>query len=627
MRVPALLAGLVAFAVATPALGAENVRCADPQRPECFATLDAALAEPGDFDRLELGAFTDTGGPWTIPAGVTLAGEQGTILEGDMDVEAGASATRLALTGALELSGRGSRLEVDGSVALADMGSLVSSTVSGPVSAGPGSARLESVLVRVVDGDGITAACDAVTDATLTARHVTLIGERGGWGVRAVCAEAGRTAAVELANSVVAGEFADGALSEGVEPVFSRTDLETDPHLEADGTPASGSPLLDAGDPAPLTVADPAAEALEDAAGRSRMADADADGTARRDIGAMERPAAAFALPAANLLSNPGAEAPDQQNPGRPAGWTGTLVRETYGLFFTPTPETALAAQAGSALFAGGVGTQASAKQVVDVSASAPEIDAGGGAVELSALLGGYRADADAGTVRASFLDPQGAVLGSLTAGPVTAAERGNAINMLRRSAAADLPPLTRRIEVSLNATHGGGAGTYIDAFFDNVSLTATFQPLPGTGPVDPGPGPGQPPPGEPGPGQPPPPRPFSGVSLLTAAAVIDRRGRVPLLVACASSTVRHCAGVLTLTTAPKNGRSAKRIGSATFTVGPGFIKRVRIALPSRWRDKLKRRKTLRLRLYAAARDGQGLSRATTSPLTLRSKKLRVSRR
>lgn len=617
MRVRALLPVAVVLAIAAPAGASEAVRCVDPERPECFATLAEALAAPGEFDRIRLGELTDSGGPWEIPAGVTLEGEAGAVLEGDLTVPAGAVLANLRLDGALDLAARASRLTVTGPVTLRGRAALVSSAVEGRVAAGPGAALLESVLVRVSASDGITAACGAAEDAQLTARHVTVTGELAGWGARAVCEEPGRSAAIALENSVVAGEFAHGAASESVTAAFSHLDLETDPGLQVDGTPATGSPLLDAGDPAPLALA----EGLEDAGGLSRVADGDGDGAARRDIGAFERPAGPHPLAAGNLISNPGAETADPQAPSLPAAWSGTIVREPYGLFFTPTTRTALAAAAGDALFAGGTAPAATAAQTVDVSGSAPEIDAGGGEATFAALLGGYRADADAATARITFLDPRGVSLGTAAIGPVGPEQRGNAVNLLRRAVTAAVPPLTRRVEVVLTATHGGGAGTYNDAFADNVSLTLALAPLPGTEPPGPPPGPGTEPPGTPpGPVSPPPgaPKPFSGVTVLTPTAALDRRGRAPLRLACASATFRHCAGVLTLTTVPRPGKPARRIGAATFTLRPGALERVRIAVPRKWRRKLRGGKRLKVRLYAAARDGQGQSRATTSPLTLR---------
>jgi hypothetical protein len=47
-------------------------------------------------------------------------------------------------------------------------------------------------------------------------------------------------------------------------------------------------------------------------------------------------------------------------------------------------------------------------------------------------------------------------------------------------------------------------------------------------------------------------------------------------------------------------------------------VSSVRVAIPKAWRKRLRGVKRLKLRLYAAARDGQGQARATTSPLTLR---------
>ncbi|MCG4627843.1 hypothetical protein, partial [Anaerostipes hadrus] len=84
---------------------------------------------------------------------------------------------------------------------------------------------------------------------------------------------------------------------------------------------------------------------------------------------------------------------------------------------------------------AGGPGKGNSATQVVDVRDAAPEIDLGEGAAALSALLGGYRASADGAIVEATYRGPDGDALGSLQIGPVTAADRAGATNLLPRAA------------------------------------------------------------------------------------------------------------------------------------------------------------------------------------------------
>jgi hypothetical protein len=458
-----------------------------------------------------------------------------------------------------------------------------------------GDAAIDSVEIRALSGDGIRAACAAVT-----ARHVTLVGVAAETGVAASCGQPGRQASVGLRNSVVSGEF-DDAVGAGVETAFSQTDPDADPGFVSatDLRLADDSPLRDAGDPAPLADA----EWHEDAGGLARVADGDGDGLVRRDIGAHERPAAAVAVPGANVLANPGAE--DGSN-----GWSGGLVAERYGTFPFASAETGLALGAGARFFAGGLAEDVTSRQVVDLSAMAPEIDAGGAVAVLSALLGGYRADQDEATVTATFRNPHGESVGTLSIGPVTAAERGHGITLLPRRASGTIPPLSRMVDVAMRAVRRGG-GAYADAYFDNVALVLDVPGLPPPkGGESSGGQPGQPPPSG--------PKPFAGVAVLTASAVVDRRGRAVLRLACASATVRQCAGVVTITTVPRRGRPARRLGAARFSLSPGRVVRVHVHIGREWRQKLRRRKQLKVRLYAAARDGQGVARATTSPLRLR---------
>jgi hypothetical protein len=96
------------------------------------------------------------------------------------------------------------------------------------------------------------------------------------------------------------------------------------------------------------------------------------------------------------------------------------------------------------------------------VSAAATEIDAGTLTATLSADLGGFSTQGDNAAVTATFLSPAGAQLGTLTVGPVTAADRSNTTQLLHRSAARTVPPGTRTVRVVLTATKTDGA--YNDA-------------------------------------------------------------------------------------------------------------------------------------------------------------------
>ena len=90
---------------------------------------------------------------------------------------------------------------------------------------------------------------------------------------------------------------------------------------------------------------------------------------------------------------------------------------------------------------------------------------------------GGFRTDDDAMSVTASFIDSADSPLGSLTIGPVTAADRGNRTVLLPRSASQAVPIGTRRIIVRLDAIRANGS--YNDAYADNVELNLITGDLP----------------------------------------------------------------------------------------------------------------------------------------------------
>lgn len=162
------------------------------------------------------------------------------------------------------------------------------------------------------------------SSAFITADHVTIVG--GGASSRGAYADAGvatgkHTATIQLSNSIIHGpatsistvatnDGAQGGSSEAVVPV-SYTDyddetineqigangtggvlegaglLDTDPlFVDAAGgnyLPGTGSPVIDAGNPAPGT-------STTDLAGNARVRDGNGDITAIRDLGALEVP-------------------------------------------------------------------------------------------------------------------------------------------------------------------------------------------------------------------------------------------------------------------------------------------------------------------------------------------------
>lgn len=188
------------------------------------------------------------------------------------------------------------------------------------------------------------------------------------------------------------------------------------------------------------------------------------------------------AVPAGNLLVNPGAEdsaGSDAATVLKPAGWTttGNLSTWTYAAREGDRPTQAFSATIGGGtnFFAGGPGDNSgkqsthTATQTIDVSGAATEIDAGQVGATLTAFIGGYTSDDDLATVTAQFLDVAGAVLGSVRVGPVSIDDRKRLTVLLKRTAQANLPPNTRGVALVITITaNGNGAHR---AYIDNISL------------------------------------------------------------------------------------------------------------------------------------------------------------
>ena len=185
------------------------------------------------------------------------------------------------------------------------------------------------------------------------------------------------------------------------------------------------------------------------------------------------------AIPSSNLVRNPGAE----ESPGTAAdsvvaiaGWTttGSLTAWTYGaLGDRPDKTYAASIGGGQAFFSGGPGGVAgvpTASQQIDVSAAAVEIDAGTVAATLAALIGGYTVSEDLARVDALFYDAAGTRLGSVGIGPVNRDDRNRMTVLLPRTATADVPKLTRRIDVVISVKVDNNGKNH--AYVDNISLT-----------------------------------------------------------------------------------------------------------------------------------------------------------
>lgn len=186
--------------------------------------------------------------------------------------------------------------------------------------------------------------------------------------------------------------------------------------------------------------------------------------------------AAHAAIPSGNLLANPGGEqgtgAGNASDAPPLPGWTTTpsFTIVAYGAPNFPTPAESARNGGGSNFLAGGPSNAESmATQIVDISAAAPEIDAGGVHATLEALLGGYSSQADSARAEATFLGAAGQALGVMSIGPVTPLERNSQSVFLPRGTSAAVPAGTRSVDVRVIATRS--EGSYNDGYADNVGF------------------------------------------------------------------------------------------------------------------------------------------------------------
>ncbi len=198
------------------------------------------------------------------------------------------------------------------------------------------------------------------------------------------------------------------------------------------------------------------------------------------------------AVPSGNLIFNGDAEAGTGSTdssttaPVPIPGWTTTtnFTEHTYdpaGSQNFPDVNASAAIGGGNQFFAGGPSAGAgntveTATQDVDVSTAATEIDTGTVMASLSADLGGFASQDDQAKVTTTFLGSDAQQLGSLTIGPVTAADRSDTTKFLLRTGSAALPRGTRAIRVVMTATKFAGA--YNDAYLDNISLSLVPPPV-----------------------------------------------------------------------------------------------------------------------------------------------------
>ena len=174
----------------------------------------------------------------------------------------------------------------------------------------------------------------------------------------------------------------------------------------------------------------------------------------------------------------------------------------------------------------------------------------------------------------------------------MTPAERANATMLAARLAERPIPRLTRTIAVTVRA--GAPGGSYNDAYADDIALVPRVPRLPGVH------RPGARAPAvrrraaavAAGAGGPPRPR-------ARAARVRERHGRdLRRRRDARPAALRRCSARLRV------------------ALQPGRVRRVRIPLSRRARRSLARRRTAG-HVYAAARDGQGLTRTTVAPVRI----------
>jgi hypothetical protein len=197
------------------------------------------------------------------------------------------------------------------------------------------------------------------------------------------------------------------------------------------------------------------------------------------------------ALPAGNLVKNPGGEAPRGADfpTGNiaPAAWTKgedtdgsgvQLVRYGPNTTLTsavPSKVVSTAIGGGASYFVGGYPSKIStAFQVIDVARAMTDIAAGGVTACLSGYLGGAKQDTGTALVDLEFLGEGDARLGQLRIGPVTRGQRKSQTTLLRRAAQKPVPNGTLQLRVVLRAQAGRDSANNLgpnSGSADNISV------------------------------------------------------------------------------------------------------------------------------------------------------------
>ena len=108
--------------------------------------------------------------------------------------------------------------------------------------------------------------------------------------------------------------------------------------------------------------------------------------------------------------------------------------------------------------------------QTIDVSSQASRIAGGTLPYTFSAWVGGYASQNDQAGLVATFQNASGTALGTATLNPVTAAQRGNATELILETATGTVPAGTTSVKVTVNYTRS--AGTDDDGYVDDIGMT-----------------------------------------------------------------------------------------------------------------------------------------------------------
>ncbi len=193
------------------------------------------------------------------------------------------------------------------------------------------------------------------------------------------------------------------------------------------------------------------------------------------------------ALPAGNLVKNPGGEFPvgggSWTSGVQPYAWKFSAVpanqKGVQVVRYKANGDSSLLATAvskgikgGRNYFQGGYPSKvATAFQTISVSKAASEIGAGGVKACLSAYLGAAKNSPSTARVDLAYLNEAGKPVGKLRVGPVTRGTRLDAGTLLYRAKEGKVPAKTRSLLVTFTAT--SGPSTNLGAA-DNISVILT---------------------------------------------------------------------------------------------------------------------------------------------------------